>query len=181
MKDIIVAKRYALSAIYNIKTEDFSEFVNEVKILSGIFESNPDLYQIMKSKIVTTTAKLEFLEEITSNFLLKDFWHSFFLLLTSKKRELIFIQILREILKQAYLTNDAKAVDIILAFEHTEETLMQIVKKIEHAIRHKIVYQVLIDKSIIGGFIAKAEDFIIDASVIGNLKQFVKNSITVKV
>ena len=181
MKNLIVAKRYALSALYNIKADDLSEFLNEVKLMSGLFESNPDLYQIMKSKIVSTVSKLDMLEEITADFKMKEFWHSFFLLLTSKKREAILLQVLYEIIKQVYLQQDAKKVDIILAFDHSSDTVMQIVKKIESTIGHKIIYQLEIDKSIIGGFIAKSEEFIIDASVLGNLKQFVKHSITVKV
>jgi F-type H+-transporting ATPase subunit delta len=181
VKNLILAKRYALSALYNIKTEELEQFLKEVKILSELLNNNPDLYQILKSKIVGTIQKLNILEDITAEFEMKEFWHSFFLLLTSKKRELILVQILQEIIKQAYLQQDAKKVDIILAFEHSSDTVMQIVKKIEHTIGHKIVYQLVIDKSIIGGFMVKSEDFIFDASVLGSLKQFVKHSITVKV
>jgi len=181
VKSLIVIKRYALSALYNIKAEDLSEFLNEVNIIIGLFERNTDLYQIMKSKIVSTLSKLDLLEEMTADFKMKDLWHSFFLLLTSKKREPIFLKVLYEIQKQAYLQQDTKKVDIILAFEHSPDTVMQIVKKIESTIGHKIVYQLVIDKSIIGGFIAKSEELIIDASIHGKLNQFVKHSNTVKV
>lgn len=176
MKDLIIAKRYAKSAIYNIPQESVAVFLKETQSLLEILNTNKDLFDILRSKIVLTSNKLDFLESIIADYQLNEFWHSFFLLLTSKKREDNLIQILSEIINQIHLDNNSKEIDLILAFEHSEEVLKSIISLLERKMGHKIVYHVKIDKDIIGGFIARREDFYMDASVKGNLKQFVQQS-----
>lgn len=181
MKDIIVAKRYALSVLYNISENNLAAFIDEVKYIKAILDQNTDLYNLLKSKIVSIHDKLEFFETIVNDLEHKEIWLSFFLVLMPKQRGDILQQILDEIIKNAYLSKNAKAVKLILAYDHDEDTILKIAKSIEKQIGYKIIYQVSIDKSIIGGFIAKSEDFCIDASVLGNLNKFVNQSITDKV
>lgn len=176
MKDLIIAKRYAKSAICNIPKESLVIFLNETQSLLEILKNNKDLFDILRSKIVLTSNKLDFLESIIADYQLNEFWHSFFLLLTSKKREDNLIQILEEIINQLHLENNSKEIDLILAFDHSQDVLQSIVQLIEKKMGHKVVYHIKIDKEIIGGFIARREDFYMDASVKGNLKQFVQQS-----
>jgi len=61
-----------------------------------------------------------------------------------------------------------------MAFRHDQDTLENVVNNIESTIGRKISYNLIVDSSIIGGFIAKSENQIIDASISGNLVRFKK-------
>lgn len=178
MKEIILAKRYASSAIFNVKEEELSRLLEESKLLLNLLEKEAQAYNFLKSKVASTSAKLDLLSSILQDSPLNDFWSSFFLLLSSKKREAIFTLILKEIIKQLYQKSDIEEIDLYLAFDHDPHTLALIVKEIENKLCHKIAYNLIVKKEIIGGFIAKSESVLIDASISGKLNRFVKHSNT---
>jgi len=90
MKELIIAKRYANAAVLNIKEENYSAMIEEAKRLSKIFDEDEKVYSFFKSKVVSTNAKLDFLNQLLPDSEFKDFWDSFFLLLSSKNRLMIF-------------------------------------------------------------------------------------------
>jgi ATP synthase F1 delta subunit len=175
VKDVIAARRYAISVIANVKQENIINLIAETKIIKSVLLENPKFSQIMRSKIVSDGYKKDLFKTIIHDFILEELWLSFFDVLLQKNREGIIVHILDEIIKQVYMSDKAKLVDLILAFRHDDDTIRKIAQSVEQEIGCKIIYNVLIDSEIIGGFIAKSEDFIIDSSIIGNLNQFVNN------
>jgi F-type H+-transporting ATPase subunit delta len=73
-------------------------------------------------------------------------------------------------LEQIILFNQGKEkVTVILAREEKPETIKKIEKKISEIIKKEIVTEIVLDPSIIGGFIAKTESLTINGSIKGNL------------
>ena len=69
------------------------------------------------------------------------------------------------------LNNGVKRAEIITAFKLTETQLNQINDKLSNMTKTKVIGNNVIDKTILGGFIAKFDDQMLDMSTKGKLSE----------
>jgi len=160
-----VAKRYA-KALFQVALEqksldnvesDFQHvksLLNESDEFSGFLE-NPLISEFEKSKIITALFKSKF-EELTYDFLQ---------LLAKKKRSSVLPDIVEQF--NQILLDHRKFVEgeLISAIELTDDQMTQIKLNIELATGKSVILKKQLDPKIIGGFVVKVEDIIIDNSI----------------
>ena len=95
-----------------------------------------------------------------------------FLRLMIEKNKLFLIDSIHDRYKKLIdLNNGVKRAEIITAFELTETQLNQINDKLSNITKTKVIGNNVVDKSILGGFIAKFDDQMLDMSTIGKLSE----------
>ena len=95
-----------------------------------------------------------------------------FLRLMIEKNKLFLIDSIHDRYKKLIdLNNGVKRAEIITAFELTETQLNQINDKLSNITKTKVIGNNVVDKSILGGFIAKFDDQMLDMSTKGKLSE----------
>ena len=169
MKNTSSSNRYS-DAIFEIASQDnnlseWGDFLNE---LSEIFKdrkiqkffldpkinNNDKVGLISESNIQTDQKKINFLR------------------LMIEKNKLFLIDSIHDRYKKLIdLNNGVKRAEIITAFELTETQLNQINDKLSNITKNKVIGNNIVDKSILGGFIAKFDDQMLDMSTKGKLSE----------
>ena len=169
MKNTSSSNRYS-DAIFEIASQDdnlleWGDFLND---LSEIFKdrkiqkffldpkinNNDKVALISKSDIESDEKKINFLR------------------LVIEKNKLFLIDSIHERYKKLIdLNNGVKRAEIITAFELTETQLNQINDKLSNITKTKVIGNNVVDKSILGGFIAKFDDQMLDMSTKGKLSE----------
>ena len=169
MKNTSSSNRYS-DAIFEIASQDdnlseWGDFLNE---LSEIFKdrkiqkffldpkinNNDKVALISESNIQTDQKKINFLK-----------------LMIEKNRLFLIDSIYDRYKKLIDLNNGVKRAEIITAFELTETQLNQINDKLSNMTKTKVIGNNVIDKTILGGFIAKFDDQMLDMSTKGKLSE----------
>ena len=169
MKNTSSSNRYS-DAIFEIASQDdnlseWGDFLNE---LSEIFKdrkiqkffldpkinNNDKVALISESNIQTDKKKINFLK-----------------LMIEKNRLFLIDSIYSRYKKLIDLNNGVKRAEIITAFELTETQLNQINDKLSNMTKTKVIGNNVIDKTILGGFIAKFDDQMLDMSTKGKLSE----------
>ena len=169
MKNTSSSNRYS-DAIFEIASQDdnLSEWGDFLNNLSKIFKdrkiqkffldpkinNNDKVALISKSTIESDNKKINFLR------------------LMIEKNKLFLIDSIRDRYKKLIdLNNGVKRAEIITAFELTETQLNQINDKLSNITKTKVIGNNVVDKSILGGFIAKFDDQMLDMSTKGKLSE----------
>ena len=176
LKDIILAKRYALAALQCIKQEDYQKTSDETFELRKMFKSIPDLGKYFTSSVIHKQQKQDFIQSIFSDFYNREFWESIFTVFIIKNRGNLIELFLKTFDLLLIEALDQTHIDLILAHEQDNETVGLIDQEVERILGCKVITDVTIDKEIIGGFIALAKNQIIDASVRSQLRRFARKS-----
>ena len=169
MKNTSSSNRYS-DAIFEIASQDdnlseWGDFLNE---LSEIFKdrkiqkffldpkinNNDKVALISESNIQTDQKKINFLK-----------------LMIEKNRLFLIDSIYSRYKKLIDLNNGVKRAEIITAFELNETQLNQINDKLSNMTKTKVIGNNIIDKTILGGFIAKFDDQMLDMSTKGKLSE----------
>ena len=169
MKNTSSSNRYS-DAIFEIASQDdnlseWGDFLNE---LSEIFKdrkiqkffldpkinNNDKVALISESNIQTDQKKINFLK-----------------LMIEKNRLFLIDSIYSRYKKLIDLNNGVKRAEIITAFKLTETQLNQINGKLSNMTKTKVIGNNVIDKTILGGFIAKFDDQMLDMSTKGKLSE----------
>ena len=169
MKNTSSSNRYS-DAIFEIASQDdnlleWGDFLND---LSEIFKdrkiqkffldpkinNNDKVALISESEIKSDNKKINFLK------------------LMIEKNKLFLIDSIHDRYKKLIdLNNGVKRAEIITAFELTETQLNQINDKLSNITKTKVIGNNVVDKSILGGFIAKFDDQMLDMSTKGKLSE----------
>ena len=169
MKNTSSSNRYS-DSIFEIASQDdnlseWGDFLNE---LSEIFKdrkiqkffldpkinNNDKVALISESNIQTDQKKINFLK-----------------LMIEKNRLFLIDSIYSRYKKLIDLNNGVKRAEIITAFKLTETQLNQINDKLSNMTKTKVIGNNVIDKTILGGFIAKFDDQMLDMSTKGKLSE----------
>ena len=136
---------------------------------------------MLKSPVIKLQVKSSILNEIFKNKINSDSLN-FLQFVIDKKREDLFVNIARKFLelKDEYL--GILNVEITAAYEFTDDQKERLKKKFESELNKIIKLKYIIDKELIGGFIARAADTMYDASVKHQLeilrKQFLSGNVS---
>ena len=174
MKNTLIAKRYAKAAISSLKHEQFQSVLNDLKKMKNLFCSKPEILKYVSSAIIDKHKKLDFLNSLSDNTQNKEFWKQLFKVFVMRKRNSVLLLFFNEFESLLYAGLNQKHIDLIFAHDQDSTIVNSVQKEIENILKNKIICDVHVDKSIIGGFIAVSKDRIIDASVRTNLNNFAK-------
>lgn len=169
-----VASKYAASLLYLADEQKILEPVaSDVASIKKVISSAPQLRRIITDPTIRPSLKSSVLKEIFKGGL-NELTDKFLNLLIQKNR----IDVLPEILDSfAELMNEHLGiveVSVTSASEMSSEQVDMLRKKLEELLGKKVSFTFKIDPSIIGGFIAKAGDTVIDSSV-GQQLRVLKN------
>ena len=169
MKNTSSSNRYS-DAIFEIASQDdnlseWGDFLNE---LSEIFKDRKIQKFFLDPKI-NNNDKVELISE--SNILTDQKKINFLKLMIEKNSLFLIDSIYSRYKKLIDLNNGVKRAEIITAFELTETQLNQINDKLSNMTKTKVIGNNVIDKTILGGFIAKFDDQMLDMSTKGKLSE----------
>ena len=169
MKNTSSTNRFS-DAIFQIALQDntlseWGEFLNK---LSEIFKDRKIQKFFLDPKI-NNNDKVELISE--SNIQTDQKKINFLKLMIEKNRLFLIDSIYSRYKKLIDLNNGVKRAEIITAFELTETQLNQINDKLSNMTKTKVIGNNVIDKTILGGFIAKFDDQMLDMSTKGKLSE----------
>ena len=169
MKNTSSSNRYS-DAIFEIASQDnnlneWGDFLND---LSEIFKDR----KIQKFFLDPKISNNDKVALISESDIESDDKKINFLRLMIEKNKLFLIDSIHDRYKKLIdLNNGVKRAEIITAFELTETQLNQINDKLSNITKTKVIGNNVVDKSILGGFIAKFDDQMLDMSTIGKLSE----------
>jgi F-type H+-transporting ATPase subunit delta len=177
-----VANRYAQSFLdTSIEKNILEKVAQDFEFVHQTLYRNDELQRAFKSPVIKTEAKQSILAEIFRKLISKDSL-DFLNFVIAKGREELFTEILEkfENLKNEHF--GIVKVDVITAFDFTEEQKNQLQQKFESYLKKKARLNFTLDQNIIGGFVAKVGDTVYNASVLHQLgllkKHFLHSGIT---
>jgi ATP synthase F1 delta subunit len=175
MRHIILSRRYAVAAILSLKTEQHQSILSQLRELKAIISDNPKVYEIFVSPIISLQKKCEVVASMTDHLPDKTYWQSLFRIILSNHRGEILHDFIVEFEEMLHDKLKQKHVYITLAHPQDDSTVSLIKSEVERCFAHKIIYDIIIDKDIIGGFVATTDSQMIDASIRSNLLRFAKS------
>jgi F-type H+-transporting ATPase subunit delta len=175
-----VSLRYATSLLESSNEKKSIERIaaeagDVYKALTG----NPQLGRMLGSPVIKTETKLAILQEVFSGKISPELM-DFISFIIQKGREDQLINILQKFLELHDQQLGIENVYISSAFELTAAQMDQMKQKFEQKLHKQVRIKVTVDKNLIGGFIAKVNDTMYDASIMHQLdllkKEFLSGS-----
>ncbi len=170
--EVRIARRYAKALTDALPDEKLGKVLEEVKALNGLFDDRAIRY--FKSPVIPVEKKKELMEQVLNKAGVSSELRKVLLLMAQKDRLGIFREFYSELEKLVDLRLGIIKAEITSATEIDEETLHRIKNKIEELFGKKAEITVKIDASIIGGFIVKVADKVLDASIKTQLENLKK-------
>ena len=176
-----ITSRYAKSVI---------ELANEQGILEEVIENakffkqvtkNRDFYNLLKNPVYKTDTKLKVFSSLFKGKV-SDLFYRFIELVVKKNRENLLPSIMNEILIQYKLMQKITDIELTTAVKMPDTFISELKKSLQNTslIDKNIEINTQVDKSILGGFIIKVDDKLLDSSVKSKLKKIEKNIIETK-
>ena len=164
MKETGVAIRYAL-AIYDIAVENnkVCEVYETLDSILNLYEKDKEFKNLMLHPLIKREEKIKIVESIFSNA--DEISKNVIDYLIDKDRISIIRFISAEYLKIYYKDNNEIAVTAIFSKMINEDQRKKLLEKLENKTGKKVVLDIEIDESIIGGGIIRINDDIIDGSI----------------
>ncbi len=175
-QEVRVARRYAKALVDVLSDERLKEVLGEVKTLSSFVDEKVVRY--FKSPAVPVEKKRALLGEILEKVGVCKELSKVLLLMADKDRLGVLKEFASEFERLANERFGVLKAEITTAVETDEETLSRIKEKVEKLLGAKVEVSVKLDPSIIGGFVVKVADKVIDASVktqLENLKRAISD------
>ena len=159
-----IAKRYA-SAIYDIAKSSgkIGEIREVMNLMLEKYEEEEEFRKYLMDPVTTVEEKEEFLKksfDFVSEDELKNVNY-----IVKKGRLSLIPYIKEEFLKIYYAENDKLPITAIFAKELSEEQKHKLTEKLEQKYKKKVVLNVKVDESLIGGGIVKIRNEVIDGSI----------------
>ncbi|WP_457680310.1 ATP synthase F1 subunit delta [Thermovibrio sp.] len=170
--EVRIARRYAKALAEVLPDEKLEKVLKEIEELLKVFDER--VLKYFKSPVVPVEKKVNLLKEVLNKVQVSKELEKVLLLMAQRNR----LGLLREFKEEFENFVNARLgivkAEITSATELDEETVKKIGKKIEELFGKKAEITVKIDPSIIGGFIVKVADKVIDASIKTQLENLKK-------
>ena len=169
MADFKVSMRYATSLIDLAVEKNILDTVSDdVELIAAAMENSPQLARALKNPVIKPEMKSAILDEIFKSKINKETMH-FVRFLIKKGRENLLAQIASKFLELRDEKLGVVNVEVRAAYEFNDQQKLNIQSKLEKVLNKKIRFKIIIDPQIIGGFIAKVNDTVYDASIMHQL------------
>ncbi|MEO8209576.1 MAG: ATP synthase F1 subunit delta [bacterium] len=159
------ARRYT-TALYGVAEDQgkLDEVVKDITDALNLINSNKDLELFFVSPIVSKAKKLEVVKEIFGGSM-SELTMTFMNLLVSRRRESLTKGIFEDFINLRKEKEGIVDVFVKTSVALNDEEKSNMKKKIDAYTKLKSELNFEIDKNIIGGFVAKINDTILDASI----------------
>ena len=185
MSSYNIATRYA-NALMELATEKnvLKQVADDMELVFNGIAYSKELRTILKSPVIKTEKKETILNEIFKNRI-GDVSANFLQFVIKKKRENLIYDILKRFKELYYLRINRVEAKITSSVELTEQQKDQLQSSLKKYTQKDVTSIFAIDDSIIGGFVVKIDDTVLDSSIKQKLnklrkKLFEQQSIALK-
>lgn len=165
MTDSKVAYRYASSLLETaLENNTLDKVYNDLKLLIESFDKSGELKRAVESPVIKPELKFSVLQEIFSKKMDKETL-KFIQFVIDKNREDTLYAIAE---KFTDLRNEHLGIvelDVKTAFKFNDDQKQTLINKFEKLLKKTVNLNLVVDNSLIGGFIAKVGDTVYDASL----------------
>lgn len=160
-----VSLRYAASLIDLAVEKNMLDIIsNDVEFVLNILKKSPDLMRALENPVIKPETKSSILDEIFKSRINKETMH-FIRFLVKKGRENLLAEIASKFLELRDESMGIVNVEVQTVFDLTEDQKEKLKNRIEKVLNKKARFRIKIHPEVIGGFIAKVNDTVYDASV----------------
>lgn len=160
-----VALRYASSLLdSSLEKKNLEAVSADMEMVASTLDENRRLRQVLENPIIKPEAKAAILEDIFKAHINIDTMR-FLKFVIEKSREVLLYDIIRRFLELRDKHLGIVNVEIKTAFEFSEEQKQDLKNQFESSLDKKVRFKFIIDKELIGGFVARAGDTVYDASL----------------
>ncbi|MFH1194537.1 MAG: ATP synthase F1 subunit delta [bacterium] len=165
MSDFSISTRYA-QALMQVADEksSLSKISSDVELLFKALNESKDLRYVLRSPVIDEDKKVRIMEEIFTSRISEDSL-SFIKLILKKKRENLLLDISKRFLELRDNKLGLMNILVTSAVEMTEVQKESLKKKLSDETGKVIKLNFEIDENIIGGFLLKIGDTVIDATI----------------
>ena len=165
MANLKVSHRYATSLIETaIEKNKLDKISSDMILLLDALEDNRALQLMLENPVIRPEIKNNILKEIFSSKFDTDSLN-FLNFVVEKNRENLLYSIAERFLALRDDHLGIVSVTVTTAFKFGEDQIEKLQKKLKEILAKKIRLNLVVDESLVGGFIAKAGDTMYDASV----------------
>jgi F-type H+-transporting ATPase subunit delta len=174
MQNKKISSRYAMSLLD--LTEDMNNLdviYRDAKLISDTLDQNVQLKKLLLSPVIKPKVKLSILDEIFSGKIDTELLR-FIRFIVEKNREEYLYGIMKSFQELRNEKLGIVDVEVKTAVEFNEKQTQELTRRLEEILNKKVQIYFIIDKDILGGFIARVGDTLYDASVrnqLSNLKR----------
>lgn len=170
-----ISKNYAKALVEaSQQSNSWDEIKKDLHEIFDVFNSSNDLTVVMENSSISTSSKIEIINEIFKGKINEKVLN-FLKILIEKNRfsELgAIINSYDDIIRQK---SNKKYVEIVSPIELNFETRTNVLFKLEKKLNCEIIPQWTVDKSIIAGLMFKFDDYVIDTSIRTKLESLSKS------
>lgn len=170
MSEFSVSSRYA-NALLILSNEKglFNEIAADIEFIFNTLDGSKELRSMLKSPIIKEEQKVSILDSIFGKHIRKDS-HNFVKFIVKKNRENLLYSITKRYLEMRDEQIGVAGAVVVSSVELSSKQKDSIKRKLEEITEKNIRLNFSLNKSIIGGFVIRLKDTIIDASVSNQLK-----------
>jgi len=165
MSEFVISTRYANALMESsMEKNSFEQTMQDIELVYNTLSKSKELRNILNNPIISSEKKASILDEIFEGKVSDDV-KTFIDLIVNKGRENILFEICNRFLQLSDEKLNRIKVEITSAFELNNEQKDSITKKLEEITQKQIIASYNLDNSILGGFKARFNDTVVDASV----------------
>jgi F-type H+-transporting ATPase subunit delta len=181
MAETKVSIRYANSLLDLTSEKNNLEVISkDMELVFSAINSSKELKNLFASPVIKSEKKKSILIEIFKNKISDDSIN-FLKFIVDKNREVLLNSIIEKFLELRDIKLGLVRVEVKTSFEFAEEQKEKLKKRLESILNKKAYLNFIVDKSIVGGFIARIGDTVYDASIKHQLdllrKEFLQGSV----
>lgn len=170
MSDFNVSTRYANALMEFAESKGLLSVVStDIELISNTLAHSKRLRKTLASPIITDNKKISILDAIFGRLIDSETF-KFLKFILSKHRENILFHIVKRFLELRNQKEGKINITITSAYDLLDEQKKSFVSKLELYTDKKVLANYQIDKKLIGGFLIKIGDRVIDASVVHQLE-----------
>lgn len=170
-----VAQRYAKSLIgLSAERNETDAVEKDMNLILATLEESRDLRLLLQSPVVSTDKKEKVLDAIFGGHI-TDMTKGFVRILTSKGRESLLLEVSTRFIELVKQGKGILTAKVITATKLSDADRVTINKMVADMNQGTAEIEEVIDPNIVGGFILKVEDKMIDASVTSQLRKLRRN------
>lgn len=171
MRNQKLANRYA-NALYEFAVQEnkLEETYQDIVLLKKVFNENRELKAVVESPVIAPDKKTNIFSALFEKEI-SPISFGFLNLIIKKKREPALLMICDEFINFYNRFHNIRIAQFTTAVAISDEMAARIKALLEEQTHSNIELQQKVDPSIIGGFIVKIEDYLIDASLIGKINK----------
>ncbi|OGU34573.1 MAG: ATP synthase F1 subunit delta [Ignavibacteria bacterium GWB2_35_6b] len=170
MSDFNISTRYANALLeLSVEKKIFDKVSEDAEFIFNTFFSSKELRKILANPVIESAKKKSIIEEVFLNKISSETM-SFILFVVNKGRENYIYSIMKRFMELRDKKLGYVNIEISSASELTEEQKKELTDKLKNYTGKQVRLKYKIDSSILGGFVARIGDTIMDASILQQLK-----------